>query len=174
MKRGCLFWAGAVAAFWLLGILVAKLLPLGDEPRNGAERLYHQNAVEMRHYMNSNPIAGLLSRLLVYRISVGGLQEVANSCEGASVSGLESHANVVAQVVDHSIYGIPIRFYQVSCSGNYITGGLADYSPRPPSRPMGQGQEVELDEPWRQPPPPPPPPGVSPPPEPSAPSGAPR
>lgn len=31
------------------------------------ERAYYRNAREMRHYLNSNPIAGLLTRVLVIR-----------------------------------------------------------------------------------------------------------
>lgn len=175
MKRGCLFWTGAFAAFWLLGIAVAKLLPLGDAPRNGAEEIYHRNAVEMRHYVNDKPIPQLLTALLVYRISVSGLEEVARSCDGASDGGIPHYTNHIARVTDHSIYGLPIGVYEASCAGNAIGRGSPDYSPRLLPEPVVEQPGGERVPPPSPPPlPPPSPPGVRPPPVPSPPSAAPR
>jgi hypothetical protein len=156
--RGCLVPLAAVTLFWSLGILAARLLPLGEEPRTAAERLYHDNAVAMRHFLNDHPVARLVSRVTVYRVSLRGLRYVPNSCSGASVTGLEQMADVVAEVTDHSLFGLPIRRYEVSCAGNAIRRGPADYGRRPPPSPAPDRQALELDPP---PPPPSPPPAPS-------------
>jgi hypothetical protein len=150
--NGCLRWLAALLLFYAAGVTTALMLPLGDPPRNPAEADYHRSAIEMRHYINDHPIPALLTRLLVYRISVSDLRNVPRSCDGGSSGGLPHYVDVVATVTDHGIFGLPLRRYAASCAGNAISRGRPDY--RSPALPP---KVRRSDGP---PPPPPPPPPV--------------
>ena len=157
--RGCAATSGALLLFWGAGIAVARLLPLGDEPRNASERIYFENARQIRAYANHHPIPALLSGLFVYRVSISDLRHVPGSCDGGSDGGIPAYSEVLSTVTDHSIYGIPVARYAVSCSGNGFTRGAPDYTPRMP-------EPEPLRSPGAEPPPVPPPPPIGGPPPP--------
>lgn len=157
MRKGCLVPLG-LALFWVAGIVVTRLLPLGDAPRNASERIYHRNAVELRHYMNHHPIPALLSRLFVYRVALSNLRLEPGSCDGGSTSDLPAYAEVASTVTDYTAWSIPLARYKMSCSGN----GASRVGERTPSPPPN-----DPPPPTSAPPPPPPIGGPPPPPPPS-------
>lgn len=157
MRKGCLVLLG-LGLFWVAGIAVTRLLPLGDTPRNASERIYHRNALELRHYMNHHPVPALLSRLFVYRVAVSNLRLEPGSCDGGSTSELPAYAEVASTVTDYTAWAVPVARYKMSCSGN---GGGRDGDRRMPVEPPN-----DPPQPTSAPPPPPPPIGGPPPPPP--------
>lgn len=151
--HGCLRPVLAIAAFWMSGVVVTLVLPLGDLPANAAERAYHRNAQEMRAYLNSNLVAGLLTSFLVVRTEVADLRQVQNSCDGGSDAAMPDYLNVVATMTDYGIWTIPVQRYSTSCAGLMITRGRPDYQPR------SERRKLEARSTAAPPPPPPPPPG---------------
>lgn len=155
-RFGCVARIAALALLWASGILVARLLPLGNPPANASERRFFENAVEMRHSLNNHPFGRLTSGLFVYRISVSGLRPVPGSCDGGSDDAVASYRNVAGQVTDHSLFGLPIATYGTTCGGWSISRGAPDYRPGPTPGQVPRDRHADTSEPPRSPRPPPP------------------
>lgn len=151
--KGCLKFFLGFLLLIIVGAVVTWALPLAHNPRNAGERTYIGNAIEARHYINNNPIARLLTRLLIVRTAVSDLRHVPGSCSGGTDASIPDYANVVAGVTDYGFYAIPLQRYETSCAGYLIARG----SLGPPPSPI-----VNTAADAGNPPPPPPPPPLPP------------
>lgn len=117
--------------FLAAGVTIPLLLPLDQLPRNGGFNSYRANALEMRSFLNDNPVGAAIVRLTTIRTGFSAPSFTEGGCTDPADNNLPSLRDVRVTMTDYSLFAIPLRRYGVDCGGVYIMrlpplGGFRD------------------------------------------------